>query len=336
MRSLRGATLLLTGGSGFLGRAIAETFCALDERCGLGAKLLLLTRDAERFRHEMPHVANDKAVTIVSGDLASLTKFDERCDYVVHGATAPANSLANDPAALVATIAGTAQLLDYAARVGAKRIAYLSSGALYGRGRGTDADLAEDFAGAPDVRESRAAYGESKRVGELLCAQQAARTGLEYVSLRAFSFVGPHIPLDAKFAAGSFLRDALEQRAVEIRGDGTVTRSYMHTIDFAAWLWVILLRGQSGRAYHVGSETPVTTRELANEIASYASVPVIVRETPDPSKPIDRYVPSTARARQELGLTQTIDWRSAMRRTYDWYQQRRAANEKETSVDSRR
>jgi dTDP-glucose 4,6-dehydratase len=314
--ALRGSSLVVTGGTGFLGRWIVETFCALNAARELGAQMFVTTRNAARFREEAPHLANDRAI--------ELSTLPPRCDFVVHGATPSAAELANDPRLLVDTIAATRDALELAIRCRARRFLYMSSGAMYGPQPPELALLPETFRGAHDALDPSTAYAETKRASELLCAAYAKQHGLEIVVVRGFSFIGPHLPLTDKFAAGNFLASALAGRRIEIRGDGTPVRSYLGTNDFAAWFWAILLRGISGRAYNVGSETPVTIGELAREAAQLADVPqpVTIHGAPPADRPPARYVPSTARAREELGVEETTDWRAALRSTFDWIRAR--------------
>jgi dTDP-glucose 4,6-dehydratase len=75
-------------------------------------------------------------------------------------------------------------------------------------------------------------------------------------------------------------------------------------------------RGSAGRAYNVGSEQAVTLRELAEMIAgAFGLAEVKVLRTPLPGQLPHRYVPSTARARVELGLCETINLRETIRRS---------------------
>src|SRR5262249_29773504 len=106
-----------------------------------------------------------------------------------------------------------------------------------------------------------------------------------------------------------------------VSGDGTPIRSYLYAGDLAAWLWILLFRGRPGRSYNIGSETEISIRSLANEIASLRVPPrpVEVVGSADPPNPADRYVPSTERARRELDVAEWTALPEALRRTYRWY-----------------
>lgn len=323
--ALRGTTIVITGGTGFLGRWLVETFCAFCDIGGLDARMVVLSRNVERFRRVATHLAGHAALSIIEGDLHALANgtvacAPAHCDFVIHAATEPASRLTAEPRLIVDTMSGTRDALEFAVRSGARRFVYLSSGAIYGRQPSELVRVEEDYSGAPDVTTPASAYGETKRVGELLCASYARTRGIEAVTARGFSIIGPHIPLDPKFAAGEFLADAVDGRPITLHGDGTPLRSYLYAADFAAWLWAILLRGAPGRAYNVGSETEVSIAELARAAAALNDppLPVMIAGTSETGQHADRYVPSTARARRELGVEQTVDWRVALRRTYEW------------------
>jgi dTDP-glucose 4,6-dehydratase len=87
------------------------------------------------------------------------------------------------------------------------------------------------------------------------------------------------------------------------------------------WLWTILFHGQSRRAYNVGSEDALNIAALADEVAAALPPAVAVNVGPvaTPGAPGHRYVPSTARSREELGLSVEIPLREAIRRTDAWF-----------------
>ena len=179
------------------------------------------------------------------------------------------------------------------------------------------APRAEDFPGAPDPLDIGSAYGEAKRAAELLCALYAQRNGMEIKIARCFAFAGPGLPLDGAFALGNFIRDALAGGPIRVQGDGTARRSYLDVVDLAHWLRTILLQGKPGRAYNVGSEHDISLTDLAHTVARTINpdAAITIAQAPVPGRPPARYVPSTARARGELGLRENISLPDAILRT---------------------
>ncbi|HET8541996.1 MAG TPA: NAD-dependent epimerase/dehydratase family protein [Anaeromyxobacter sp.] len=315
---LREARILVTGGTGFFGGWLLETLLHANARLGLDVRATVLTRDAAAFRRRRPHLAGDPAVSLLEGDVLSLEPLDAPFTHVVHAATAASARLnAEEPAVMFETIVeGTRRVLEVARRSGARRLLFTSSGAVYGRQPAELSHVPEDWPGAPDPLASGSAYGEGKRAAELLCALGGGAHGYEAVIARCFAFAGPYLPLDAHFAIGNFVRDALRGGPIRVQGDGTPFRSYLYGADLASWLWTLLARGRGARAYHVGSEAAVSVRELALTVARVLEVGSgvkIAREAP-PGGRAERYVPSTRRAREELGLAETFTLEEAIAR----------------------
>lgn len=118
-------------------------------------------------------------------------------------------------------------------------------------------------------------------------------------------------------AIGNFIRDGLSGGSIVVNGDGTPYRSYLYAADLAIWLWTILFKGNSYRPYNVGSEEAITIADLANTVADcfQKQIDVKIAKSPGPNSPPERYVPSTKRTREELGLHQIVDLREGIRRT---------------------
>ena len=74
----------------------------------------------------------------------------------------------------------------------------------------------------------------AKRASEHLCCLYNDRFGVESVVARCFSFVGQDLPLNAHFAIGNFIHDALHSTdEITVAGDGAPVRSYMNQADLA-------------------------------------------------------------------------------------------------------
>ncbi len=319
---LRGRRLFLTGGTGFFGCWLLESFAWANDALGLGAEALVLTRDRAAFAAKCPHLAAHPAIRFHEGDIRSFPFPDGAFSHVIHGATEAKASLnRDDPLAMIETITeGTRRTLEFARRCGADRFLLTSSGAVYGAQPPEMSHVAEDYVGAPDCARAGSAYGEGKRLAELFCAVYAEKHGLNVTIARGFAFVGPYLPLDSHFAVGNFLRDGLRGEPIQIGGDGTPFRSYLYAADLAIWLWTILLRGRAGRTYNVGSEAALTIAQTAEAVAAHFSPapPVRIGQPPTAGQAAARYVPSTARARIELGLEARVDLDEALRRTIIW------------------
>jgi dTDP-glucose 4,6-dehydratase len=325
---LRGARLFLTGGTGFFGSWLLETFLWANDRRHLGASVVVLTRTPQKFAARAPHLGNHPTVTLVGGDVRSFDFPEGSFSHVVHAATPSSTPVG--PRLLFDTIVeGTRRVLQLAHASGAGRFLLTSSGAVYGPQPPELTHVPEDYTGAPNPADPGFAYGEGKRAAEMLCAVYADAQ-LQPTIARCFAFVGPYLPLDAHFAAGNFIRDALKGGPIRVSGDGTPLRSYLYAADLAVWLWTILLRAAPLRPYNVGSESAVSVGDLALAVAA-AMTPaceVLRARTPTPGATPPRYVPSTARAQQELGLHPSVSLDHAIAKTTAWHHLRQVATER--------
>ena len=328
---LRNQRLFITGGTGFFGRWLLESFFRANDRFDLRASALVLTRDPDAFRRRMPRLAFYRALELLGGDVRRYEYPAGDFGYVIHAA-APSSSELNtrDPLAMLdILIEGTRRTLDFAVARGARKFLLTSSGAVYGKQPPELSHVPEEYRGGPDTMDAGSAYAEGKRVAELLCAICHRSHGLQTKIARCFAFAGPYLPLDAHFAFGNFIRDGLSGGPIRVAGDGTPFRSYLYAADLAIWLWTILFRGASCRPYNVGSEHAVSIADLAGSVAGTMPPPVVIACTADPGRLPERYVPATRRAQTELDLSEAFDLEESIRRTADWALSARPASEED-------
>lgn len=318
--SLRGGRLFVTGATGFFGMWLLETFAFANERLNLDAQLVGLTRDPEAFRAKAPHLAANPAITLHQGDVRHFDFPSGNFSHVIHAGTT--SSAPVPPREMLETIIqGTTRTLEFAVASGVKRFLFVSSGAVYGKQPQDMTHIPETYMGAPDTMDPASAYGEGKRVGELLCSIFSRDHGIETMVARCFAFVGPHLPLDARFAVGNFIRDALDGSNIKINGDGTPMRSYLYASDLSVWLWTILFCGTSDRTYNVGSPVGITISELANNVVHFVGkgVGILVTKNNAAFQTPVRYVPSTKKVKTELGLFPRVTLLNAILRTVNWH-----------------
>lgn len=327
--NLRNQSLLITGGTGFFGCWLLESFVWANRKLDLNASVVVLTRNPEHFAKKCPYLFSEPSILFYQGDVRDFKFPTRKFSYLIHAATEAASNLnkTNPKLMLETIIQGTTRTLEFARQTGVQNFLLVSSGAIYGKQPSTLSHLTEDYQFS-DRDADDSAYAWGKRKAEDICAQYAERYDLTIKIARCFAFVGPYLPLDAHFALGNFIRDGLNQRPIVVHGDGSPYRSYLYAGDLAVFLWTILFSGQTMRPYNVGSEEALTIKELAQRVANnFASGrEVHIKKVPTNQLP-ERYVPDITRAKKELGLIPGIDLEQSIRATINWYQQSEIKND---------
>lgn len=313
---LKGKRLFITGGTGFFGCWLLETFSHANSELSLGAQAVVLTRNPDAFRQKMPHLVSRGDIELLKGDVRTFDFPQGPFSHVIHGGTT--SSAPVPPREMFDTIVdGTRRVLEFANRSGTRKLLFISSGAVYGRQPEGMQAIPEEYRGAPDPTDPNSAYGEGKRAAELLCTLAHQEHGIETKIARCFAFVGPHLPLDAHFAIGNFIRDALRGGPIVVN-NGAPYRSYLYAADLAIWLWTILFRGAVIRTYNVGSDAALTVSDLAKSIAGISLSPIEERAASKTAL-ASHYVPCVTRTQQELNLKVSIELAEAIERTISWY-----------------
>lgn len=302
--------IFITGGTGFFGKSLLAAWRLQPQpEC----ELTILSRNPERFLREFPEFATLPRVRFLRGDVRNFAFPAEPFDEIIHAATPASAALEQDnPEEMYSIIVdGTRRVIDFCRESGVRRMLFTSSGAVYGPQEPECERLAEPHPCRPVT-----AYGKGKLAAEQLCLE----SGIPTIIARCFAFVGPYLPLDVHFAAGNFLRDALENRPIVVRGDGRPLRSYLYSDDLVRFLWLLLETGTPGKVCNVGGDRAVSIAELASLCAGLRTpaLPVTILGTPGDGPP-PRYVPDLTRAEQEFGLIPQIDLETALRRTFDFH-----------------
>jgi UDP-glucuronate decarboxylase len=302
--------LLITGGTGFFGRALLRHIDLVKrtDNCLPFDEVTVVSRSPESFHRRFPELANLSWLSWHKGDvlIPSTLPQSGKFHFIIHAAS---DSTDIGSMTLLQTyrqiVDGTENMLKLAATYGSNRFLLASSGSIYGpQPEGMDA-IPETYIGMPDPLNPSNAYGVAKLHAEHLCAQYGREYGIETVIARCFAFVGEDLPRNYHFAIGNFIRDALERSVITINGNGRPIRSYMYQSDLATWLLTLLTHGRSCQAYNVGSD----------EVTSIAEAAYLVRDILSPDKLVEikggllevdeyrgRYVPNISKAKLELGL----------------------------------
>jgi nucleoside-diphosphate-sugar epimerase len=165
------ANIFITGGTGYFGIWMLITFIEANRRFNLGANAYVLTRSPERFAACFPKVAANPSLHMISGDVRFFDFPKGDFSYVIHfAADASAQFNVSAPREMLETIViGGHHVLEFARHANVKALLFASSGAVYGSLPSSINRVSEDYKGGPDIGDFRSAYGEGKRVVELMC-----------------------------------------------------------------------------------------------------------------------------------------------------------------------
>lgn len=318
---LQGARIFMTGGTGFIGCWLLESIKYANESLELDIQVTVLTRSFAAFEKKVQHLAEYKAFKFIEGNVCDYDSPIGEYSHIIHAATdASADLNENNPRQMFNTvIQGTQRVLDFAVEKNIKRTLFLSSGAVYGQQPWEMEKVPESWNGGPSPVDARATYAEAKRAAEMLCAIYKKQFGLEIAIARIFALLGPYLSLGIHFAAGNFIKDAMEGKKVIVNGNGLPCRSYLYASDLTVWLLHMLVRAESCKPYNVGSDVSISVKKLAEKISkTLGSGEFEVLDAMDVGWNPGRYVPDTKLIFQDLGLKQRVSLEDAIFRTAIW------------------
>lgn len=330
---LSGKSLLMTGGTGFIGSYLLQTALYLNDHVlSQPCRITVTTRDARKLTSRFPAITDRSDLTVIATDVKSFRPSSRSWDFIIHAAGASDTRLfMQDPLETIATIVdGTRSLLQIAAESGVESFLFVSSGAVYGHQSRETPWLSEDYSGGPDLRCSRSCYAEAKRYAEMLCRIFEDTCKLPVTIARVFTLVGPYQDVNSTSAVIDFIRQGLEGNTIQIRDAGQTVRSYCYIADAVTALWRLLLRPEHGDVFNVGSDLEtVSFVELAQRIGKCLGKAVTVRVEGASASGVlgERYAPDVSRLSHKEGFRPGTSLDEALRRTILWMQEQRALGE---------
>jgi dTDP-glucose 4,6-dehydratase len=321
--SLENQSILVTGGTGFVGKWIAEMVSYINSESQTNIKLYLLGRDMAKFSEEVPHLAEKTFIYLLEQDVRYLHDLPNDINYVIHAAGSPDNrEHVSDPLKTIETFyKGTQALLDASSRLqDLKKIIHLSSHQVYGKNE-TEQLINENSFGPLEAFNITNCYAESKRISETLCSYYKNNLRLPIVILRPFAFIGPYQDLEKPWAINSFIRDAILGGPIRILGNGLTERSYLYASDMAYCILKSLVDGKAGETYNLGSSTVISLNELAVKVQNLSGSKMeIISRSSKEYFTVSKLVPNTDKVKKEFKFKEIFTIDEAINRTILWNQ----------------
>lgn len=316
---LTNKTILISGGTGFIGTFIIGVLRYRNVFHNQGVKVISLSRRGG---------ISDDMVKYLSTDITQKIVIDENIDFVLHLAsnTHP-KQYAEDPIGTITTnVFGCNNLLQLAVQKNIERFLLTSSVEIYGQG--PKFPMSESYAGYIDCNNTRSGYNEAKRTCEALCQSYRTQYGVDSVIVRLARVFGADSKKDSK-AMSQFMEKAVSGEDIILKSEGLQRYSYCYVADAASAIFNVLMNGKDGEAYNVADENEsMTLGEYAEYIAGLANRKVIIQIEDNNSVSKATYALLDTSKIKELGWKPVYSIKDALNRTFLIYKERKQSKER--------
>lgn len=304
---MREEAVLVTGASGFVGRALAKRLVQREER------VVSMVRDWKQI--DLPgHVVRGD---VRDQDVLRRVLSDHRVATVFHLAAESIVSVcAEDPIGAIETaVMGTARLLQAVRDVGRPvKVVVMTSDKVYGS---SPSPYWEET-----PLDARHAYEVSKACQDLVARMFHANYEVDVRVVRAVNIYGPDDPNETRVIPRTILRCLQGEPPLLHEGAASMRRQYVYVDDLLSALDTITARGVPGEAYCVGSPDPaMTVLDVMGAITRQMGIAMPepeVREREERFREVQEQSIDD-RKLQALGWSPEVDMAEGLRKTIEWY-----------------
>lgn len=313
--------LMVTGGAGFIGSNFVRYWIENHP----GDRVVVY--DALTYAGSLTSLADlEGSYKFIQGDIGDTESArsaieEHNIEVIVNFAAESHNSLAIlDPGRFFRTnVMGTQGLLEACRQSDIERFHHVSTCEVYG-----DLDL-----DSPDAFNEfspylpRTPYNASKAGGDHAVRAYHLTYGLPISITNCSNNYGRYqfpekvIPL--------FVTNALDDRELPLYASTQNKREWIHVLDHASAIDVVIMKGRSGETYHVGTGVEKSIEQIANLVLEGLSKPPSLKMiVPDRPSHDRRYLLDSSKIRNELGWEPVISFEDGLNDAIEWYKQNRA------------
>ncbi len=324
MTDIKGKTVLVTGGCGFIGAHVAWRY--LEE----GARVVVLDNLSS------PNPVSVEGARIIKGDIQDANMVEKAMagvDIVSHQAAVlnMFKGIDDKIAELNVNVIGTINVLNAALKAGVKKVVYASSCGMYGQSEYLPQD-------EKHPKNPAWPYGITKYAGEMYCQLYTRLHGLPTVSLRYSEVYGPGEWYGRVMTL--FIKRVIEGKPPVIFSGGKVLRDYVFIDDVVqANILATLNDDVNGMTFNIGGPEPLNAAKIAALVCSVVN-PAIkpIHDDPapgtssahQPGRPrlvqeLNDFVLDSSLAKQRLGWEPRVLPEEGIRREVDWVKKNKQA-----------
>lgn len=308
--ALDGKTIMISGGTGFIGSFICAVFRYRNEKYRQNIKVVTLSRNGGD---------SDDTVEALAHDITNPICYNKRVDYILHLAsnTHPSQYAADPVGTILTNVLGCNNLLNFAKENHVNRFILASSVEIYGEG--AEEAMDESYCGYLDCNNARNGYNEAKRTCEALCQSYMKQYNVDIVIGRLARVFGADSKKDSK-AMAQFIRNAVNNEDIVLKSKGLQRYSYCYVADAVSGIIHLMLNGIPGEAYNISDEDEhLTLGNYAEYIAKFSDRKVVYNVENNDS------VSKAMYALLDISKIKTTGWKplfnvsNALFRTYSIY-----------------
>ena len=314
---IQGKRILITGGAGFIGTALALRLYENNH-----------VRVLDNFSRDAltgTKLATSPNVEVVRADVRDADAVNaavKGCDIVVHMASiAGVDTVMKNPVpTMEVTLYGTSNVLQACVEDGRiERFIDFSTSEVFGQHAYNVGEADVTTLGA--VGEARWTYAVSKLATEHLAYNYYKQYGLQTSAVRPFNIYGPRQV--GQGAIHHFIRRAIADEPLQVHNDGSQIRSWCYIDDIVEGVLMMLAQDAAvGQTFNIGNpRSTLTIYNLAREIVRLAKSSSSVESIPWNFADVELRIPNIDKARQLLGYEPRVDLEEGLLRTIEWYRQ---------------
>src|SRR5258708_405525 len=310
---IKGSTVLITGGAGFIGSHIIDQLLLKKPK-----KIIVLDDFSRGTNANIEHAAKSGIVEIVTADIrkkAQIAPYMKGVDYVYHEAAVRITRCAEDPRiAQEVLVDGSFNLLELAAKNKIKKFIFASSASVYGDPSYLPMDEKHPF-------NNTTAYGAGKIATEEMLKAFHAMYGLPYIILRNFNVYGPRMDIYGVYTEVliKWLDKIDKNEAPVIHGTGEQALDFVYVEDVArANIKAVESDIQEG-VYNVGTGVATSLKQLLEillELSHAKLTPVFETSVKRPY--VQKRIADITKSKEELGFRANITVREGLQKLIVW------------------
>ena len=305
--------MIITGGAGFVGSNLCKKFLSKNWQ------VVAIDNSITGTKQNLKDFLNNPDFEFIQADITKPIRIAGDIKLVLHFASlaSPVRYFKYPVETLRAGSDGTFNTLELAKSKGARYLV-ASSSEVYGDPK--EYPQNEEYWGNVNSVGPRSMYDESKRFAEAVVMAYHRAFNLDTRIVRLFNSYGPRMKIDDGRVVAAFIQKALEDKPIQIFGDGTQTRSLCYVEDTVEGIYRISdVIDLNGEVFNIGNPDERQILELANLVVEFTRSKSRIEYLPARDEDPQRRCPDISKITKFTGWQPEIELREGVEKTIKYY-----------------